>query len=661
MRIGLFSDTYLPDVNGVVSSIVTLQKELEKNGHEVYVIANHKGLLQTKREGNVLRLPGLELKWLYGYILSTPYHFSAKEEIRAMNLDVIHVHTEFGVGMFARIVAKDLNIPIIATYHTMYEDYTHYINKFDIDEVDKITRKVASSFSRIIVDSCEAVIAPSEKTKETLLKYGVSTPIHIIPTGLDLNKFNADMIDPSAITNIKAEFNLADDEKLMLYVGRIAQEKSIDLVIRGFKKVALKSPKYKLMIVGGGPDLDNLKDLSKSIGIDQQVIFTGKQSPDLVPVFYAAATAFVSASTTETQGMTFIEALSTGLPIFARHDDVLEDLIDEGKSGFFFNDEEDFAGKVISYFECDAETVAKMKTCAIAKAQNYDCFKFYQDILAVYDEAIASYHLTFEVKKVKTMDDCVLITIEGNNDEETKVLMSVDDYFAFEIKKDGLIHSSTLIELQLREKVLKAWRLCIRKISIKDRTRKEMYDLLIHDNTLEIKQINDMIEKLEEKGYINDTLYMVNEIEKMQHTLYGRGMIIRNLVHKGLPFESVSNALETLSDTTERSKALRYAEKLQHSIKGKSVKMKKQMMKQKLIMQGYETNMANEIVESMNYETEFFEQDQLLQKTIQKVVHTYSKRYVGRDLRNAVLRALIRKGFSTDEVLIAIEEMEIFK
>ena len=661
MRIGLFSDTYLPDVNGVVSSIVTLQKELEKNGHEVYVIANHKGLLQTKREGNVLRLPGLELKWLYGYILSTPYHFSAKEEIRAMNLDVIHVHTEFGVGMFARIVAKDLNIPIIATYHTMYEDYTHYINKFDIDEVDKITRKVASSFSRIIVDSCEAVIAPSEKTKETLLKYGVSTSIHIIPTGLDLNKFNADMIDPSAITNIKAEFNLADDEKLMLYVGRIAQEKSIDLVIRGFKKVALKSPKYKLMIVGGGPDLDNLKDLAKSIGIDQQVIFTGKQSPDLVPVFYAAATAFVSASTTETQGMTFIEALSTGLPIFARHDDVLEDLIDEGKSGFFFNDEEDFAGKVISYFECDAETVAKMKTCAIAKAQNYDCFKFYQDILAVYDEAIASYHLTFEVKKVKTMDDCVLITIEGNNDEETKVLMSVDDYFAFEIKKDGLIHSSTLIELQLREKILKAWRLCIRKISIKDRTRKEMYDLLIHDNTLEIKQINDMIEKLEEKGYINDTLYMVNEIEKMQHTLYGRGMIIRNLVHKGLPFESVSNALETLSDTTERSKALRYAEKLQHSIKGKSVKMKKQMMKQKLIMQGYETNMANEIVESMNYETEFFEQDQLLQKTIQKVVHTYSKRYVGRDLRNAVLRALIRKGFSTDEVLIAIEEMEIFK
>ena len=165
MRIGLFSDTYLPDVNGVVSSIVTLQKVLEEHGHEVFVIANHKGLLKSIREGNTLRLPGMELKWLYGYVLSTPYHFSAKEEIRGMNLDVIHAHTEFGVGIFARMVAKDLNIPVVSTYHTMYEDYTHYINKFELEGVEDITRKVAASFSRIITDTCEGVIAPSEKTK----------------------------------------------------------------------------------------------------------------------------------------------------------------------------------------------------------------------------------------------------------------------------------------------------------------------------------------------------------------------------------------------------------------------------------------------------------------------------------------------------------------
>lgn len=661
MRIGLFSDTYLPDINGVVSSIVTLQKELEKNGHEVFIIANHKGLLHSKREGNVLRLPGLELKWLYGYILSTPYHFSAKEEIRAMNLDVIHVHTEFGVGLFARIVAKDLSIPVVSTYHTMYEDYTHYINKFDIDEVDKITRKMASSFSRLIVDSCEAVIAPSEKTKETLLKYGVSTPIHIIPTGLDLNKFNAKNVDLALVAQIQNDYGIHAEDKVMLYVGRIAQEKSIDLVIRGFKRVAESASNYKLMIVGGGPDLDNLKSLSVSLGIDKQVIFTGKQPPEMIPAYYVAMTSFVSASTTETQGMTFIEALSSGLPIFARHDEVLEDLIDEGKSGYFFADEDDFADKVLAFFAMNEEDVKIMREYATSKVGCYDCHGFYLAVMRVYEEAISAYHLTYEVKKIKTTDDCVLVTLEDNQEEEIKVLVSVDDYFAFEIKKDGLVHSSTLIELQMREKLLKAWRLCIRKISMKDRTRKEMYDILVQDNTLDIKQINDMIEKLEEKGYINDTLYMVNEIEKMQFTLDGRKKILRNLVHKGLPYETVSSALETLNDATERSKAIKYAEKLQNTIKGKSIKMKKQLMKQKLIVQGYDGYLADEIIEAMNYEADMDEQEQLLAKTIQKAVKTYSKKYEGRDLRNAVLRTLIRKGFNSEDVLIAIEEMEIFK
>ena len=215
MRIGLFTDTYTPDINGVVSSIVTLQRELEKNGHDVYVITNHKAMTM-KKEGNVLRLPGLELKWLYGYKLSTPYHFSARDEIRKMQLDLIHVHTEFGVGMFGRIVAKYLNIPVVTTYHTMYEDYTHYVNRFEIDEVDKVTKKVVSTFSRSISDSAQAVISPSEKTKETLLKYGVKTPIYVIPTGLNFEKFHPDNIDPARVQEIRRQYGIQEDGRKSL-------------------------------------------------------------------------------------------------------------------------------------------------------------------------------------------------------------------------------------------------------------------------------------------------------------------------------------------------------------------------------------------------------------------------------------------------------------
>lgn len=660
MRIGLFSDTYLPDINGVVSSIVTLQKELEKNGHEVYVIANHKGLLHSKREGNVLRLPGFELKWLYGYILSTPYHFSAKDDIKAMNLDLIHVHTEFGIGIFARIIARDLGIPLVCTYHTMYEDYTHYINKFDIEGIDKVGKKVTASFSKMVVDTCEAVIAPSEKTKETLIKYGVKTPIHIIPTGLDLDKFNRTNIDAQAISDLRAKYGLVDEDRVMLYVGRVAHEKSIDVVIRGFVKAANSNAHYKLMIVGGGPDLEELKELAVQCGIADQVIFTDKQDRDIVPVFYAAMDGFVSASLTETQGMTFIEAAASGLPVFARHDEVLDDLLEDGKSGYFF-EEDTFSDKVMEFFALDKEQVEYMKLAARRQTSQYDCHSFYVSVLNVYEEAVNSFHKTLDVKRIKTMDDCVLLTLHDNKEDEIKVLVSVEDYFAFEIKKDGVVHQSVLEELQLREKILKAWRLCIRKISTKDRTRKEMYDILIEDGTLDIKQINDMIDKLEDKGYVNDTLYMFNQIENKQRSLEGKGKIIRDLVKRGLPYESVSEALETIGDATEKTKAFHYAQKLQLSIKGQSLKMKKQKMKQRLIVQGYSPSLADEVIAQMDFNEEASEQSVLLEKAIQKALKTYSKKYDGQELKNAVLRSLIRKGFTSEDVLIAINGMEIFK
>ena len=380
-------------------------------------------------------------------MLSTPYHFSAKEEIRGMNLDVIHAHTEFGVGIFARMVAKDLNIPVVSTYHTMYEDYTHYINKFELEGVEKITRKVAASFSRIITDTCEGVIAPSEKTKDTLLKYGVNVQIHIIPTGLDLKKFNVDSVDPRLIEEVKERYQLHDGDKIMLYVGRIAEEKSIDVAIRGYRKALLQHSNYKMIIVGGGPDLDELRALCEELQITSQVIFTDKQPHELVPVFYALADAFVSFSLTETQGMTFVEALSSGLPVFARRDEVLLDLIDEGLSGYYVN-EQNFSDVATAYFELDDEQKQKMKVYARNKALPYDCETFYQDVMKVYEEAINSYHRTLEIKKVKTMDDCVQLTCENNQKEEIKVLLSVDDYFAFELKKNGMLHESTLLELK---------------------------------------------------------------------------------------------------------------------------------------------------------------------------------------------------------------------
>lgn len=176
MRIGLFADTYTPEINGVVSSIVTLQEGLQELGHEVFVITTHAKLISTKFENNVLRLPGIEIKSLYGYVLTTPAHFSAFNIVKSMNLDVIHVHTEFGVGIFGHIMGSMLKLPIVSTYHTTYEDYTHYVNIFNSKTIESLAKKTVMKLSRLYGSHCMAIISPSDKTKEMLERYQIQTP-----------------------------------------------------------------------------------------------------------------------------------------------------------------------------------------------------------------------------------------------------------------------------------------------------------------------------------------------------------------------------------------------------------------------------------------------------------------------------------------------------
>lgn len=654
MRIGLFTDTYTPDINGVVSSIVTLQRELEKNGHDVYVITNHKAMTM-KKEGNVLRLPGLELKWLYGYKLSTPYHFSARDEIKNMHLDVIHVHTEFGVGMFGRIVAKYLNIPVVTTYHTMYEDYTHYVNRFEIDEVDKVTKKVVSTFSRSISDSAQAVISPSEKTKETLLKYGVKTPIYVIPTGLNFDKFHPDNIDPQQVQAIREQYGIHEDERLIVFVGRIAQEKSIEIPIEGFRYV--KDPKIKLMIVGGGPQLEELQEMVKRYHLEKQVIFTDKKLPEEVPAYYACADCFVSASLTETQGMTYIEALACGLPVFARYDDVLKDLVIEENSGFLFETGQEFAEKLTDFMHRSVEERKAFSKRALEKIVKYDSKVFYSKVLSVYYQAINDFEDAYEVIKIKTLDDYVRIYVQNDKeDQPQKLLIDLDDYFTYKIRLHTMLDRYTVAHFQKKEIVLEAYRGAIRKLRMRDYTRKEMGTWLHRQPGLSVEDVESILSELEEKGYINDALYMQQKIEKMQFSLSGKGNIRRTLINKGLPAEDVDQALSMLDDEEERLRALKMAEKLMATIKDKSRKMKKQTIVQKLISLGFDSDIARSTSERLNFEEE--DDSEALNKTIAKAIRSNSRKLSGQPLKNKVLVYCMQKGFLHEDIMNRLNEME---
>ncbi len=660
MRIGIFTDTYEPEINGVVSSILTLQKGLEAQGHDVYIITSHKGFIHSTREGNIFRMPGLELKWLYGYILSTPYHFTVKAEIEKLNLDVVHVHTEFGVGIFGRIVAKALNLPVVYTYHTMYEDYTHYINKFDLESVEKVSKKVLTTFSKYLCDSVASIIAPSEKTKDKLQSYGVKRPICIIPTGLDLERFKDESVDEKKRDEIRAKHGIGKDLKLITYIGRIADEKSIDIIVNG--ATHLTDENARIMIVGGGPQLEDLKQLAKKLSVDEKIIFTGPVPREDVPAYYLISDCFVSASTSETQGMTFIESLASGLCVLARPDEVLDHLVMEDKTGYFFTNSEEFANKAQNYLNLSEERKKEIAKEARKVTLPYEVDTFVSNVLAVYHKAVEEYKDAYVIKSIKSSNDFMRVYLESAHDNvEEALLISLEDYMLYHVKKDDVMESYIYEILKNKERLLIAYQMSIKKLRAKDRTRKEMYDFLISQDKvqLSIREINRLIEALEEKGYINDEAFMILEINKLDSLFFGKKKILHKLVEKGIPYDAVEEKLKTLSDDGERVKAENLASKYLMTIKNKSLMRKKAMMIDKLHADGFAYDLAKEVVNSLNYEEDLMRESVTLTKTIDKALKNYTKKYHGHELRNRVISYALNKGFMYDDINHVLEERNL--
>ena len=456
MRIGLFTDAYLPDINGVVSSVVTLKKALEELGHTVFVISNHKSS-KISFEDHVLRLPGLELKKFYGYKMSSPIQFEAYEYVRDMDLDVVHVQTEFGIGMFARQCAKNFNIPLVYTYHTTYEDYTHYFNPLDLESVEHVGKLAVRSLSKILGNGAQAVIAPSEKTRNTLISYGVNTPIYVVPTGLDLSSFDRNRLDMDKVRKIRASLNLGEDDHVVVFVGRIAKEKAIEIPIKAAS--ISKDDKLHLVIVGGGTDEAYYKGIVDDLNCHDRVHFVGRVPKEEIPYYYAAFDCFVSASMTETQGMTYIEALASGLCVFGRRDEVLKELVFEDKTGYYFDDENELVQKFDLFFSKTKEQREKMAKDCIARTEPFDTELFAHKALAVYEQAIDDFSQAFTVEKIKMQDDYVRLTVLRDSDREPlKFLIPLDDFFDLKISVNTMLDAylvENYLELQDFYKALK--------------------------------------------------------------------------------------------------------------------------------------------------------------------------------------------------------------
>lgn len=341
MRIGLFTDTYPPHINGVATSVSMLEAALRKKGHKVYIVTvNPDNLSYNFEDNHIIRIPGIPTG-IYDYRLSGIYPIKAVSRIKQLNLDIIHSHTEFGIGLFARIIARQLDIPLVHTYHTMYEDYVYYITK---GYFDKSSKKLVEHLIKFYCDKTTTeLIVPTKKTYDLFKeKYKYDRNVHIIPTGIEIEKFYTEKISKDKVNKLREKLNISKDDFIILFVGRVAAEKSIDFLIKNHVNLVKKNKNAKLIIVGSGPDLDCLKELSKKLKLDDNIIFTGKVPWSEVCLYYNLATVFTTASHTETQGLTVIEAMAASLPVVALDDEAFNTIIINDLNGYLFKDKGEY-------------------------------------------------------------------------------------------------------------------------------------------------------------------------------------------------------------------------------------------------------------------------------------------------------------------------------
>ncbi len=384
MRIGIFSDTYIPQINGVSTSIEMLRKGLEKKGHKVYIVTVNPDNMKYIKEDRVLRIPGIPIG-IFDYRLTSIYPARAIKTIKSWNLDVIHSQTEFGVGTFARILAKQYNIPLVHTYHTMYEDYIHYITK---GYFNKTGKKIVEHLTLFYCDTTATeLIVPTKKTYDLFKeKYKVKRNVHIVPTGIEVEKYSQKYSD-EVINKLKEKIGIKKDDYNLIFVGRLGLEKSVDFLINNHQEIVKKHPNCNLIIIGDGPERQNLESLVKKNNLEKNVFFTGKVPLKDIGMYYHLGQIFVTASKTETQGLTVLEAIAASLPVVAIHDESFVDPIKNDYNGYLFKDDQDY----VNYINCllDNKTrLEKMALNAYESSHNYSSTAFASNVLKVYKLAI---------------------------------------------------------------------------------------------------------------------------------------------------------------------------------------------------------------------------------------------------------------------------------
>lgn len=415
MRIGFFSDNYLPRIDGIAFSIESFRLELEQQGHQVFIIAPKPTMRHKDTNPHVIRFPAIKGLFFDDYMTSFFFPPQRIRQIQKLNLDIVHFHTPGQIGLFGAYVAIRTGIPLVTTYHTDLHEYVRHYPKVlpgsialsmlaplitnggmqdyrtglssirPERNIDAWNQKIVERSTTMLHNSCDTVIVPSQKIKDQLLSWKTTSPIVILPTGVD--KITTKL---SKTASFAKEFGLSSTDEVILFVGRVGTEKNLSILIEAFKIVSKHRKSAKLLIVGTGEDIEHFRTMAAAQPHGDRIIFAGLIPRDQLGAVYALGTVFAFPSVADTQGLVLSEAAWAGLPIVMTDHGISPAAVAGQNTIFAKNNAKDFATKLTSVLKDKAKRTA-MAEASVRLAAQYTVARQTEALINTYEQTIAAH------------------------------------------------------------------------------------------------------------------------------------------------------------------------------------------------------------------------------------------------------------------------------
>ncbi len=376
MRIAVFTNTYLPTINGVVNSIEAFRKGLQEAGHDVFVFAPQ-APEPAGDEDHVFRFRAVCLRRYPEYPVALPVSRSAGEAFRTLKPHLVHTQHPWLIGGWGLRLARQSGTPVVTTIHTQYEQYAHYAWPIPPGLLNHLLRRTVRNYC----ERCDIVATPGTAMKDYLVELGVTRPIQVVPNATDLSGFDA-----ADGREVREALGVAPTDVLFAFVGRAAREKNLDGLLRAFTMVATELPEARLMVVGGGPALDGLRRMAAEQPCHDRIALTGFVPYEMIREYHAAADVFVTASVTEVQPLSLAEAMAAGAPIAGIDAGGINDMVQDGQTGRLAPAEEGIEGlaRVMLELGRDASKRSRMAEAAREASRRYHIPKATERLLQVY-------------------------------------------------------------------------------------------------------------------------------------------------------------------------------------------------------------------------------------------------------------------------------------